>query len=434
MKYYNQIVEIHPSSVSGVIQAPPSKSVTQRLFALALLHPGKTLLNGFGESKDEMAALQIIRQLGARVQMHSHTSVSIEGSPWLRKIPDLPEALTLECGESGLSMRMFTSIAALFNFPITLQASGSLQRRPMHFFESVLPQLGIKIKTGNGFPPISLQGPLVADSVEIDGSLSSQFISGLFIALAKSTKQPLTVSVSNLKSRPYIELTLHLMREFGYKLSALDKDRFQIFPSEIHSNPQHFDVEGDWSGAAFLMVAAALHGEVAIQKLNRNSFQADREILNVLRKAGTSLHFSADSISIQQSTHEAFLFDATDCPDLFPPLVVLALGCKGISEIRGVHRLIHKESNRAEALQTELKKMGGEIEIVGDALRIQGPQKLRGATVEAHNDHRIAMALAIAALGAEGSSRICGAESVSKSYPAFFEDLKQLGVALRIIQ
>ena len=439
-------VVIQPSQLKGEIHAAASKSAMQRACAAALLHNGETIISNPGQSNDDLAALSIIKNLGATVQKTEDGSIKITGSKLLNTLKALPfgEGLgeAINCGESGLSIRMFAPIAALSSHEITITGTGSLLTRPMDFFDEILPQLGVSIHSNNGKLPLKIHGPLQPKNITIDGSLSSQFLTGLLMAFAKATTEQVTITVSNLKSKPYIDLTLQMMAHFGYKIINENYERFVIqpvtpkpvTPKLITRNPDPitYTVEGDWSGAAFLLVAGAVAGNISVKGLDIFSAQADKEILQALIMAKASISIKPEEIIVSSKPLQAFHFNATDCPDLFPPLVVLAAYCDGTSVIEGVSRLAHKESNRALTLQQEFGKMGVAIKLQDDLMLITGSEKIKGTKVHSHHDHRIAMACAVAALKAEGETVIEEADAVNKSYPAFYKHLQQLGAAIKI--
>lgn len=415
-------VVISPSRVEGIIQAAASKSAMQRACAAALVKGGATVIRNPGISNDDKAALHIIQQLGAVVADNGdHILIQSNG---VKPVSD-----AIHCGESGLSIRMFTPIAALSNQPITITGDGSLQKRPMDFFNEILPQLGVKIISSEGKVPLHVTGPLRPSNITIDGSLSSQYLTGLLFAYAAAGAQNVFITVENLASKPYVDLTMGFLKSFGLKVPA--NNHYQSFyfndaQKKTHADLIEYSVEGDWSGAAFLLVAGAIDGAVTVNGLDVASTQADKEILQALKQAGAILQIESDTITVRQTALQGFHFNATDCPDLFPPLVALACCCKGRSTIEGVNRLAHKESNRALTLQQEFGKMGVTIELKDDLMLIEGGSKLSGATVHSHHDHRIAMACAVAALVADGDTTIEVAEAVNKSYPQFWEHLAQM--------
>lgn len=418
------IVKIKPSVLTGSIVAPASKSSMQRACAAALLSEGASEIINPGKSNDDLAALDVIQKLGARVVENG------DGSLTIHSLGVDPVNEEINCGESGLGIRMFTPIAALSNKQITIIGMGSLYTRPMHFFDEIFPKLNIKIQSREGKLPLRIQGPLVPSTIEVDGSLSSQFLTGLLMAYGASVTTPVTIKVNNLKSKPYIDLTLKVMESFGRKVTHDNYELFHLEPQDKNYEPQIYTVEGDWSGGAFLLVAGAIAGKIEVKGLDMESTQADKEVMRALKDCGCDLSFSKGVIKIGPSDLKAFYFDATDCPDLFPPLVALAAYCDGVTTIKGVSRLAHKESNRGLTLQEEFGKMGIKIILNDDEMQIEGGGDLFGTTVHSRHDHRIAMACAVAALQADNEVVIEEAEAINKSYPDFYEHLKKLGVSV----
>lgn len=426
------VVTIHPSHISGMLQAPASKSSMQRACALALLHDGETTIFNPGKSNDDLAALDIIQKLGVTVEIKNSSCLRLD------KIQNKGLGFVageINCGESGLGIRMFAPVAALSSKEIIITGEGSLLKRPMHFFDEVFPQLGISVQSNNGYLPIKIKGPLQPKDITIDGSLSSQFLTGLLMAYGKAATKPVTITVQNLKSKPYVDLTLQMMKQFDYNVTNHNYEQFVIQPQTPNSKPQTVIVEGDWSSAAFLLVAGAIAGPVTLKGSDVFSTQGDKAILKALMDCGCNISIEEKQVSINSplgNGGKAFHFNATDCPDLFPPLVALAAYCNGVSVIEGVNRLVHKESDRSLSLQEEFKKMGVEIKVQDDLMMITGGSGLNGATVHSHNDHRIAMACAVAALKANGQTVIEDAQAVNKSYPGFYDDLKLLGASVSL--
>lgn len=425
-------VTIHPSKLSGNIQAAASKSSMQRACAAALLVKGKTIIHNPGHSNDDKAAIDIIKRLGARVQVENEKLIiESEGFPFTVHDPiTIGAPLSINCGESGLSIRMFTPLVALSDKEITINGSGSLVTRPMDFFDEILPQLGVKVKSNEGKLPLVIQGPLQPQNIEVDGSLSSQFLTGLLLAYAAAGAKDVFIKVNDLKSKPYIDLTLDVMKQFGFKVPENKNYEEFYFGDSIHDSritAHEYTVEGDWSGGAFLLVAGAIAGPITVRGLDLSSTQADKDIVDALMAANAGIAMEAKGIKLHPAEMNAFEFDATDCPDLFPPLVALAAYCKGKTKIKGVSRLTHKESNRAITLQDEFDMMGVTIDLEDDTMIIHGGGTVKGADVHSHHDHRIAMALATAALKATDETVIDEAQAVNKSYPDFYEDLIKLG-------
>jgi 3-phosphoshikimate 1-carboxyvinyltransferase len=423
-------VTISPSEIKGSVLAPASKSSMQRACAAALVSQAKTHIKKPGSSNDDRAALNVIRTLGAEVDSLSDGSLLIEGRG-IRPISDF-----VNCGESGLGIRMFAPLIAMSSKVMTIEGEGSLLSRPMDFFDETFPGLGVEVRSNRGKLPLQLKGPLVPADIQIDGSLSSQFLTGLLMAYAAADAKNVSIEVRNLKSRPYIDLTLSVMRGFSLKVPENRDYKSFFFNSDAWVRPVgtiEYTVEGDWSGGAFLLVAAAIAGQASIRGLDPSSTQADRAILQALQDTGITMSISNDEIVIgndRRAGLHAFHFDATDCPDLFPPLVALASVCNGSSFIKGVSRLAHKESDRATTLQEEFSKLGVDILINDDVMGIKGVHSLKAATVHSRHDHRIAMATAVAALRSTGPVLIEKADAINKSYPDFFSDLAELGASV----
>jgi 3-phosphoshikimate 1-carboxyvinyltransferase len=373
--------------------------------------------------------MNIIRNLGAKVEMVAEKLVITHDG-------NGPESGEINCGESGLSIRMFVPIAALSDKPVLVTGEGSLLSRPLDFFDKVLPQLGVEIQSAHGKLPLRIKGPLRPKTIEVDGSLSSQYLTGLLMAFAAAGAVNVSIHVKNLKSKPYIDLTLEVMNHFG--LGNVENRNYEEFhfhsptKDSVNSAMHNYMVEGDWSGAAFLLVAGAIAGPIMVRGLDLTSTQADKMIVDALMSANAGIAMEAKGIRMHAAEMNAFDFDATDCPDLFPPLAALAIYCEGTTQLKGIERLIHKESNRALTIKTELEKRGIEVVLEDNSMRITGKKQIPRAIVDSHNDHRIAMMNAVIGLRAEWATILHNAQAVRKSYPQFFADLKILGADIEI--
>jgi len=427
---------VYPNTLRGEQVAPASKSSMQRACAAALLHRGTTRILNPGHSNDDLAAIDVIQKLGAIVKTEDGSNEKITTpSIFVQSDGVKPIGSSMNCGESGLGIRMFAPIAALSDQSITIEGKGSLLKRPMHFFDTIFPKLGIQIQSQSGFLPIHIKGPLKPANIEVDGSLSSQFLTGLLMAYAATENTNTVIEVQDLKSKPYIDLTLSVLNTFGWKVQHQDYKRFEFLAHPPLAEHIEYTVEGDWSGAAFLLVAGAIAGPIVVKGLQLDSTQADKAVMQALKDACATIDIHENSIFIgpaKDNTEivgplKAFEFDATDCPDLFPPLVALASVCKGVSIIHGVNRLAHKESDRGLTLQTEFSKLGIRIELNQDRMMVYGGTGIHGTEVSSQHDHRIAMACGVAALCADGPVTITDAEAVNKSYTDFFKHLQQLG-------
>ena len=406
----------HKGRIAGSITAPASKSYAQRAVAAALLAGGETTLTHLDLCNDTRAALDVARRLGASVS-HEGTTYTIRGGL-------NPVSTKLNIGESGLATRLFTPIASLCHMPITINGAGSILRRPIEMMEEPLQALGVEVISNGGYLPISVKGPMRGGEIHVDGSLSSQFITGLLMALPLSPNDTV-LHVENLKSRPYVDMTIDLAARFGVAIEHNNYEQFYIAGGQ-HYTPCTYNIEGDWSGASCLLVAGATAGSITIRNLNHISLQADLAIIEALARAGAEIITTNSSVTVHGGPLHAFEFDATDCPDLFPALAALAASCEGTSVLTGTQRLTYKESNRAETIAEVFGRLGIGVDLSEEnTMRITGGP-VSSAVVDSHNDHRIAMAAAVAALSSDDSVVIEGADAADKSYPNFWNDLDTL--------
>lgn len=407
---------VQPGIRSGSVHIPASKSDAQRAYLAAALANGISVLKGFGNSEDEQAMLVSIKNLGANVTI-SDEELHITG------ITTFPQKITLNAGESGLGIRLLTPVCAAHEGQFCIEGKGSLTSRPMQFYDDVLPKFGAKCTSRSGYLPLVISGPLSGGNATVSGALSSQFISGLLMALPLSQGDS-TLSVERLNSRPYVNMTLKTLSAFGIQITEHDST-FNI-PGNQRYQPTEYTIDADWSSAGYWLVAGALGHPIILLGLNPDSLQADKALLGFLEKAGCEIVTRNGEISVNGTNKRPFSVDATDCPDLFPTLAVLAAACIGISEISGVSRLEHKESHRGLTVQSEFAKLGVRIDLSGDTMRIHGTGHFTSGNVAAHHDHRIAMSLAIAATIAQGPVTIDQAEAVGKSYSDFWKTFEAL--------
>ncbi len=411
-------VKLSKSAIQGVITAPSSKSYAQRAIAAALLADGVTTLSEVELCSDTKAALGVIQLLGARVQKVDNTTYRITGG--LKPISDI-----LNIGESGLATRMFTPIAALHKSPMTITGKGSILTRPMNMMYKTLRSLGVDLKSNENFLPITVCGAMKGGNAEVNGEVSSQFLTGLLMAVPMAQNDS-TLKVAKLNSIPYIDMTIDVISKFGVVVKHDDYKEFYIKGAQKYK-AINYSVEGDWSGASCILIAGAVAGEVTVENLNPLSIQADVAIIDALSRAGAQITTTSSSITVKKRELNAFEFDATHCPDLFPALASLAAMCSGITKLKGTKRLTHKESDRALTIAQEFRKLGIRIDIVSeeDTMIIEGGVP-RGGVASSRNDHRIAMALSVLSLCSEGEVVVAGAEAINKSYPNFWKDLENL--------
>ena len=367
---------------------------------------------------DTLSALNCIKMLGAKAERTDEHTIVVEGGV-------KPQGNLLSVGESGLSARLFTPIAALCSEPIVISGEGTLLYRPMDMMIQPLRALGVDVRDGGGRLPIEVCGPMRGGEITVDGSVSSQFITGLLLALPLA-EQDTVINVSKAVSKPYLDMTIDIASHFGVAIEHNDYEQFYVAGGQSYT-PTTYSIEGDWSAAAMLLVAGAVAGEVTVGNISMLSKQADVAVCRALVAAGAELISEHDTITAAHRPLHGFEFDATHCPDLFPALATLAAAAEGESTIIGTHRLEHKESNRAEAIAREFGRLGIEVDLDTDnVMKIRGGKIVGGVEVDSHGDHRMAMTLAVAGLISERGVTITGAECVAKSYPNFFEDIERL--------
>ena len=384
---------------------------------MALLADGESTIGNLELCDDTRSAIHCIKALGAEVTYIDESTIKVRGG-------FAPRTNNLHIGESGLATRLFTPVASLHNQPMTINGEGTILYRPISMMIEPLRQLGVEVRDGGGFLPIQVCGPMQGGEVSVDGSISSQFLTGLLLSLPMAQSDT-TIYVKDLKSLPYVDMTIDTARRFGVEIAHKDYSEFFIEGFQQYQATDYM-IEGDWSGAAPMLVAGAVTGEVTVNNMSCLSLQADTAIIKALISAGAEVESTDNTVTVRHRHLKAFEFDATHCPDLFPALAALAANCKGTTTIYGTERLLHKESNRAVTLAEEYAKAGIEIDIdEPNVMRIHGG-KIHGCTIDSHGDHRIAMSMAIAALTADSPITIEGAECVAKSYPSFFDDLEQL--------
>lgn len=403
---------ILPFKYQGSLVANPSKSYLQRAIICAVLAKENTDLLVDMPSEDVAAALRLLPTLGASFQNGIVTPTSSEN----RQVE-----LILNVGESGLLLRLMSTIGLGFAKRLILQGEGTLLKRSIVSLVDQLRAIGLHVESNNGFLPVVIEGEITNTSLSVNASDSSQFLSGLLISLSQRPFDSV-VNVTALSSEPYIDLTLDVLKDFGVSVRHEDYNTFYVNGNQPMS-PQKNSIEGDWSGAANHLVGAAISGEITMKGLSIISTQADKSILNALVDFGAMVEVNEREITVKQNEKRPFLFDASNCPDLFPPLAILACAAIGTSEIIGLHRLVNKESNRQLSIVNMLNVLGVNYRIVSDSIFIEGRGKVHGGTIATYNDHRISMAGAIAACIASSDIIIDNIACVSKSYPNFFNDL-----------
>lgn len=433
-----QTIKIEPKRLKGLVAAPPSKSDSHRAILCAGLSANETEIEHIVLSEDVKATIEALKTMGVtieeKVSVERYTTLKIN-NPWMAAYYASGKRLNcgplkIDCRESGSTARFMIPLFHLSEAPVTFYGAPALSRRPYTPYYDIFKAQSetVQFHTDSGHLPLTISGTLKAGVYPIVGNISSQFISGLLMSLPLLDGDSEIIVTPPLESKAYIDLTLACLSAFHIAVETSDALHYKIKGNQRYSGAQ-YRVEGDFSAAAFWLVATALGNEVAVSGLSRTSKQADQDILVFFEGA---YRWEEDVLWVDENEANQCTFDVSQCPDLVPILAVYCALSKGTSKIIGASRLRIKESDRLKAITTELNKMGADIEELEDALVINGVSQFHGAQVDAWNDHRIAMALAIAATRADGPVIIKGAESVSKSYPDFWNDYIELGGDLSV--
>lgn len=422
-------VKIFQGKVMGEISAPPSKSFTHRAIILAGLARGNSIVDKILISDDTLTTIAALKHLGVKIRLSGH-KLSICGTSG--KLHINKKNNLINCNESGTALRLITAVATLADNEVIIDGNKNLRQRPISELVKALKLSGIGIEIHNNrelLPLRIMPGKLFGGDMDISGKNSSQFASALLL-IAPFAVRGLFLTVNNLRSAPYIDITMDMMKRFG----VLVEKRNNIF--HIRSNQRYnccnYQVEGDFSSASYFMAAAAVTcSKIAINNLNQKSIQGDKRFLDILKKMGSKVEKSSEKIIVQGKNLCAINVDMANYPDIVPTVCVLAAFAKGKSVIRNIAHLKWKESDRIKVLGKELGKMGVKITSKNDSMTINGGY-VYGAIVETHHDHRIAMSLAIAALGAKGETVIRDAKVINKSYPDFFDDFRKIGAKIKV--
>lgn len=417
-------MKLKKSKLQGVVSAPPSKSYTQRAIICSSLADGRSRVINYLDCDDTRETIRACSAYGVTIEERGNT-LEITGTT-KRRAPLEP----IELNGSATCYRFMLPIALLAKGKTIIRGSGRLEKRPIGELISALNEVDGRCELRNGQIEVAGRGYLDGGKIRICGDISSQYISGLLLAypLAKNDTE-ITVT-TELESKPYVELTLDVLNAFGITVNHSEDLRHFSIPGNQHYKPRDYEIEGDFSSAAFLLAGGAISGDIEVKNLNMNSKQGDREILNILEQMGAKVERMQDSVRVKVSDLRGIEIDARDIPDLVPICAVLGCFADGETRIANANRLRIKESDRLRAITQELRKMGADIRESGGGLIINGRCKLKGAVLDPHDDHRIAMSCAIAALSAEGETVIENPECVRKSYPNFFEDLEKLGASI----
>jgi 3-phosphoshikimate 1-carboxyvinyltransferase len=411
-------IKILPGLLKGDIKIPPSKSLCHRAIIAAALAQGQSIISNVVLSEDILATIGGVRALGAIVTINQDQLI-IEGCRL-----ESSQNCIIDCNESGSTLRFLMPISLLSNNAVSFVGRGNLSSRPLEPYIEIFKEQDIFYSDTS--LPMTIKGCLNPGIFKLKGSISSQFITGLMFALPLLEEDSTVLITEPLESKSYIDLTIDVLNSFGISIINNNYKSFFIKGKQEYRNTL-YTVEGDYSQAAFWLAAGALGGDVSCTGLSQNSKQGDRAILQLLKTAGACIEISDSHIKAEPLALQAFEIDISQCPDIAPILAVIAALSEGTSKITGAARLRIKECDRLKAITTELNKLGAQVFEEKDSLTITGMRRLRGGDVTSWGDHRIAMALAIAAIKCEEPVMIHNSNAVDKSYPNFFDDYKMLG-------
>ena len=423
-------VRISPSGLKGALEVPPSKSMSHRAIMCAGLSSDVSKIENITLSEDIAATLEAMKQFGCVVSVEPSPHGSPVDERYTMTLSNprmmayarsgkkpIQTPVEIYCRESGSTARFMIPLFHLSEEEMVFTGTVRLSQRPYEPYYDIFKRQNIAYHTLEGGLPLKVKGDLTPGVYEVVGNISSQFISGLMFSLPLLKGDSTLKILPPVESKDYILLTLQCLKAFGIEITETGDFEYAIKGGQRYQ-ACHMSIEGDYSQAAFWLVAEALGHRVEVRGLKKESVQADRAIVRLIKEVSEL----KDRSLLSNRT-----VDVSQFPDLVPVLTVLYALSDGTTEIVNAARLRIKESDRLHAIATELRKMGANIEEKEDGLLITGVSRLRGAHVSSWNDHRIAMALAIAASVAEGETVIEGAESVQKSYPHFWEDYRSLG-------
>lgn len=411
-------VKISPSTINGTVNIPPSKSSVHRALICASLAKGKSEVFPIDFSNDINATIDCIKQLGAKVVIEDD-KITVDGTNTF-----CTENCTMNCLESGSTLRFLIPIACVGAVNATFVGEGRLPQRPIGTYLELLPKFGVTLKTKGGLP-LETSGKLQAGEYKIAGDISSQFITGLLFALPLLKEDSKIILTSKLESKGYVDMTINTMKMFGVNILEVENGYF--IKGNQSYKPHNCTPEGDWSQVAFFMAGGAINGDVTIKGVDYKSAQGDKECVEIFKRFGAKVITDENSVRVLKSSMTGTTIDASQIPDLVPILAVVGAFAKGQTVIKNAQRLRIKESDRLKAISDGLNNIGAKVEETPDGLIITGTEQLQGGNTLGYNDHRIVMSLTIATVGCKKSVTITDKESINKSYPNFFKDFSSLG-------
>lgn len=417
-------IEVLNTKLEGKVKIPPSKSMAHRGIICASLSSGVSVVDNIDYSDDINATIDAMVSLGAVIDKNED-KLTITGA--FHKDAKRNAARTVDCNESGSTLRFLVPISLLFDGMTKFIGRGNLGKRPLDTYYNIFKEQGIKYNAVDNELNLMVKGRIKAGEFVLPGNISSQFITGLLFTLPLLEGDSKIIISTELESKGYIDLTLSCMKDFGIDIENRDYREFIIKGGQSY-NSRNYRVEGDYSQGAFYLSANALGSKIELLDLREDSLQGDKEAIDILERMGAKFEFK-DSITIKENCKlNSTLIDASQCPDIIPVISLVAALSEGRTEIINAGRLRIKECDRLKAVSTELKRLGAKIIEKEEGLIIDGVEELEGGIeVWSWKDHRIAMTLAIAATRCKNPIIIKDYECVAKSYPSFFEDYKMLG-------
>lgn len=411
-------VKFSPFVPNGTVNVPPSKSDVHRAIICAAMANGVSRISPVALSNDIKATIGCIKALGADAVLENNV-LTVDGTNMYKN-----KTALLDCGESGSTLRFFIPIAAVGNINATFVGKGKLPQRPIGIFTEALPKAGTVCKTEGGLP-LEIKGQLKSGIFEIPGNVSSQFITGLLLALPILEGDSEIVLTSPLESVGYIAMTIRTMKQFGVNIQATEKG-WHIKGGQTYKS-YNYTTDGDWSQAAFFMVLGAIGGKVTVKGVAKDSTQGDKKCAEILARFGAKITQLDNEVTVEKGELKAITIDASQIPDLVPVLSVCAAFAEGTTKIINAERLRIKECDRLKATAELLNNLGGKVKELSDGLEITGVSSLKGGNVNGYNDHRIIMSAAVCAARSDEDITATFAMSINKSYPDFYIDYNSIG-------
>ncbi len=414
----NNVITLFPTNLTGEVNIPPSKSLTHRALICASLAKGRSIITNVIFSDDILATLSSLQHIGAKFTIEDNT-VIVQG---VRKIKY--DGTILNCNESGSTLRFLIPLLSLSNKEVIFSGKESLIKRPQSIYQKIFEENGHMFTQSKD--RIVVKGSINAKDYILDGDISSQFFSGLLFALPLLKEDSKIIIKGNLESKSYIDLTIDILEQFGVKIEQIENGYF------IRGNqqyiPTNYRVEGDFSQAAFFLVAGVVNGNIKINDLEHDSIQGDKEIIDIIKHMKGKVIYTENGFVTEKSNTAGTTIDISNCPDLGPIIAVLGALSKGSTTIINAHRLRLKESDRILSTVNTLSALGATIKNIDDKIVIYGKKELEGGvTVDSYNDHRIAMMTSIAVLRCKKEVTLTNSNAITKSYPHFYEDYKSVG-------